>query len=84
MVKHHVGGDLVVLLALRLAVGGDAGIQQAGGDVDGSELVPAIISSRRLIRRLPFSLDSAYWRLTYISPVTFPSLWLTFCSHAPT
>ncbi len=34
MVKHHVGSDLVVLLALRLAVGSDAGIQQAGGDVD--------------------------------------------------
>ncbi|SAH78237.1 Uncharacterised protein [Enterobacter cloacae] len=50
----------------------------------GSELVPDSISSRRLIRRLPFSLDSAYCRLTYMSPVTFPSLWLTFCSQAPT
>ena len=58
MVKHHVGGDLVVLLALRLAVGSYAGIQQAGGDVDrggvgaGQHLIQAVNQALALIARL--------------------------------
>ncbi|CZW09640.1 Uncharacterised protein [Enterobacter hormaechei] len=55
MVEHHVGGDLVVLFALRLAVGGDTGIQQAGGDMDrvgvgtGQHLIQAINQALTLL-----------------------------------
>ena len=58
MVKHHVGGDLVVLLALRLTIGSDAGIKQAGGNVNrvgvgtGQHLIQAVNQALALVARL--------------------------------
>ncbi|VAF52263.1 Uncharacterised protein [Enterobacter hormaechei] len=58
MVKHHVGGDLVVLFALRLAVGGDTGIQQACRDMNrvgvgtGQHLIQAVDQALALVARL--------------------------------
>ena len=91
MVKHHVGGDFVVLFSLRLAVGGDTGIQQAGGDVDrigigaGQHLVQAVNQALALLAGfgvLAVNVHVASHLPTFVADVLQPSTDVIFI-HRP-